>query len=183
MFEDSLEKSERSESVQNLKQLKGTEVKELREKILKNQGFKCAICGKTLSEDDTGISLDHQHRLNKNQTLGTDGAGLIRGVLCRDCNVYEGKIWNNGTRYKQFKTVKERIEFLKRLIQYYENGTYPYIHPTEKVPEKSVSKRQYNKLKKVCETGDKVPEYPKSTHLTKKLKELFDKYKINPFTS
>lgn len=177
MNSNNLENPERN--VQDLKQLKGSEVKELREKILKNQDFKCAICGKTLSEDDTGISLDHQHRLNKNQVLGTDGAGLIRGVLCRDCNVYEGKIWNNGTRYKQFKTVKERIEFLKQLIQYYEAGTYPFIHPTEKVPEKSISKRQYNKLKKVC---PKVPEYPKSTHLTKRLKELFDKYKINPFT-
>lgn len=166
-------------NVQDLKQLKSTEVKELREKILKNQGFKCAICGKTLSEDDTGISLDHQHKLNKNQEIGIDGAGLIRGVLCRDCNTYEGKIWNNGTRYKQFKTVKERIEFLKQLIQYYEAGTYPFIHPTEKVPEKSISKRQYNKLKKVC---PKVPEYPKSTHLTKRLKELFDIYQINPFT-
>lgn len=166
-------------NVQDLRQLKSTEVKELREKILKNQGFKCAICGKTLSEDDTGISLDHQHRLNKNQEIGSDGAGLIRGVLCRECNTYEGKIWNNGTRYKQFKTVKERIEFLKRLIQYYEAGTYPFIHPTEKVPEKSISKRQYNKLKKVC---PKVPEYPKSTHLTKRLKELFDIYQINPFT-
>ena len=166
-------------NVQDLKQLKGSEVKELREKILENQGFKCAICGKTLSENDPGIALDHQHKLNKNQTLGIDGAGLIRGVLCRDCNTYEGKIFNNGTRYKQFKTVKERIEFLKQLIQYYEAGTYPFIHPTEKVPEKSVSKRQYNKLKKVC---PKVPEYPKSTRLTKKLKELFDKHQINPFT-
>ena len=80
---------------------------------------------------------------------------------------------------KQFKTVKERIEFLKQLIQYYEAGTYPFIHPTEKVPLKSISKRQYNKLKKVC---PKVPEYPKSTHLTKKLEELFNKYRINPFT-
>lgn len=177
MNSNNLENPERN--VQDLRQIKSTEVKELREKILENQGFKCAICGKTLSEDDTGISLDHQHKLNKNQVIGTDGAGLIRGVLCRDCNVYEGKIWNNGTRYKQFKTVKERIEFLKQLIQYYENGTYPFIHPTEKVPEKSVSKRQYNKLKKAC---PKVPEYPKSTHLTKKLKELFDIYQINPFT-
>ena len=164
-------------NVQDLRQIKSTEVKELREKILENQGFKCAICGKDI-RNDPGIALDHQHKLNKNQTLGTDGAGLIRGVLCRDCNAYEGIIWNNGTRYKQFKTVKERIEFLKQLIQYYENGTYPFIHPTEKVPLKSISKRQYNKLKKVC---PKVPEYPKSTHLTKRLKELFNKYQINPF--
>ena len=175
MNSNDLENSECN--VQDLRQIKSTEVKELREKILENQGFKCAICGKDI-RNDPGIALDHQHKLNKNQTLGTDGAGLIRGVLCRDCNVLEGRIWNNSTRYKQFKTVKERIEFLKQLIQYYEAGTYPLIHPTEKVPLKSISKRQYNKLKKVCPN---VPEYPKSTHLTKKLEELFNKYKINPF--
>ena len=69
---NSLKNSERSEDVQNLKQLKGSEVKELREKILENQGFKCAICGKDI-RNDPGIALDHQHKLNKNQTLGTDG--------------------------------------------------------------------------------------------------------------
>ena len=76
MNSNNLENSERSENVQNLKQLKGTEVKELREKILENQGFKCAICGKDI-RNDPGIALDHQHKLNKNQTLGTDGAGCI----------------------------------------------------------------------------------------------------------
>ena len=63
-------------------------------------------------------------------------------------------------------------------MKYYEARTYPFKKKKKKVPEKSISKRQYNKLKKVC---PKVPEYPKSTHLTKRLKELFDKYKINPF--
>ena len=174
---DSLKKSERSESVQNLKQLKGSEVKELREKILENQGFKCAICGKELTLENS--VLDHQHKQRKSDKNGVNGDGQVRGVLCSDCNVCEGKIWNSTGRFQGARTPQDRIKWLKQLIQYYEAGTYPFIHPTEKVPEKSISKRQYNKLKKVC---PKVPEYPKSTHLTKRLKELFDKYKINPFT-
>ena len=60
MNSNNLKQSERSEDVQNLKQLKGSEVKELREKILENQGFKCAICGKDI-RNDPGIALDHLH--------------------------------------------------------------------------------------------------------------------------
>lgn len=181
MLEDSLKKSERSESVQNLKQLKGTEVKELREKILKKQGYRCAICGKEITLENS--VLDHQHKQRKSDINGENGNGQIRGVLCQEDNLCEGKIWNSTGRFQGARTPQDRINWLRKLIEYYSKDPYPFIHPTEKVPEKSVSKRQYNKLKKVCETEDKVPEYPKSTHLTKKLKELFDKYKINPFTS
>ena len=60
-----------------LKQLKSSEIKSFRKSLLEKQNFKCAICGKTLSENDTGISLDHQHRLNRNQEIGIDGSGCI----------------------------------------------------------------------------------------------------------
>ena len=122
--------------------------------------------------------LDHQHKQRKSDKNGVNGDGLVRGVICQEDNLSEGKIWNSTGRFQGARTPQDRINWLKQLIQYYEAGTYPFIHPTEKVPEKNISKRQYNKLKKVC---PKVPEYPKSTHLTKRLKELFDKYKINPF--
>ena len=164
-------------NIQDLKQLKGSEVKELREKILKKQGYRCAICGKELTLENS--VLDHQHKQRKSDKNGVNGDGLVRGVICQEDNLTEGKIWNATGRFQGARTPQDRIDWLRKLIQYYEAGTYPFIHPTEKVPEKSISKRQYNKLKKVC---PKVPEYPKSTHLTKRLKELFDKYKINPFT-
>ena len=162
-------------------QLTQSKIKDLREEILKKQNFKCAICGKDISNLD-GASLDHQHRISKSQEIGEDGAGLIRGVLCRDCNVLEGRIWNNSTRYKQFKTVKERIEFLKHLIKYYEQEKYPYIHPTEKVKPKDVSKFNFNKMIKLFKEKypkRKVPCYPKSKKLTVQLKKLFDEFNIS----
>ena len=42
-------------------QLTQSKIKDLREEILKKQNFKCAICGKDISNLD-GVSLDHQHR-------------------------------------------------------------------------------------------------------------------------
>lgn len=173
MFEDSLENPE---NPQDFKQLKGTDIKTIKQMILEKQGYRCAICGKEITLENS--VLDHQHKNKKADPNGINGDGLIRGVLCQEDNLSEGKIWNSTSRFQGARTPQDRINWLRKLIQYYEAGTYPFIHPTEKVPEKSISKRQYNKLKKVCE---KVPEYPKSTHLTKRLRELFDKYKINPF--
>ena len=161
-------------------QLTQSKIKDLREEILKKQNFKCAICGKDI-RNDPGISLDHQHRISKSQEIGEDGAGLIRGVLCRDCNVLEGKIFNNGIRYKQLRTVQSRLDWLRNLIKYYEQEKYPYIHPTEKVKPKDVSKFNFNKMIKLFKEKypkRKVPSYPKSKKLTVQLKKLFDEFKI-----
>ena len=166
-----------------MKVLKTNEIKTIRDDVLKQQDFKCAICGKDLRGVD-GISLDHQHKLNKSQELGDDGAGLIRGVLCRECNVLEGKIWNNGSRYKQFKSVQERIIWLQKLINYYSKENYDMVHPSEKPIEKDLSKRQFNKLQKMFSIKypkKKVLEFPKSRKLTKKLDKLFKEFNINPY--
>ena len=164
------------EELETLTNLKSKDIKTIKQMILEKQGYRCAICGKEITLENS--VLDHQHKNKKADPNGINGDGLIRGVLCQEDNLSEGKIWNSTGRFQGARTPQDRINWLRKLIQYYEAGTYPFIHPTEKVPEKSISKRQYNKLKKVC---PKVPEYPKSTHLTKRLKELFDKYKINPF--
>lgn len=163
----------------NMKQLKTTEVTDLRNKILTEQGGKCALCNEVITEA-TGVSLDHQHKTSKEE-IGADGAGLVRGVLCRACNVWEGKIWNNTQRYRQPKNVQDRIGMLSRLIQYYEKGTYNIVHHTEKAKEPTVSKRNYNKLKKAYTGKKKFPEYPKSGKLTLALQVLFEEYQIQPF--
>jgi len=162
-----------------LKQLKSTEVQNLRNDILDEQNGCCAICGDLIT-DESGISLDHQHKTSK-ETIGEDGAGLVRGVLCRACNVWEGKIWNNTQRYRQPESVNERVEMLKSLIAYYEKGTYDIIHHSEKPKEPIVSKRNYNKLKKAYNGKKKFPEYPKSGKLTMGLGILFEEYDIEPY--
>ena len=164
------------EELETLTILKTKDIKTIKQMLLEKQGYRCAICGKELTLENS--VLDHQHKQRKSDKNGVNGDGLVRGVICQEDNLSEGKIWNATGRFQGARTPQDRIDWLRKLIQYYEAGAYPFIQPTEKVPEKSISKRQYNKLKKVC---PKVPEYPKSTHLTKRLKELFDKYKINPF--
>lgn len=165
----------------SFKQLKTSDISAVRHQILEQQHFKCAICGKPLtgSGDST---LDHQHRLKKSQPIGEDGAGLVRGVLCRDCNALEGRIWNNSTRYKQLKTVQERIEFLKSLILYYSKPKYDFIHPTEKPAQKILSKKNFNivaKLYKQKFPKRKLLVYPKSKHLTDNLRKIFDMFEIS----
>ena len=165
---------------ENLIQLKHSDIGSIRTKLLEKQGHKCGICGKTICDDNT-IALDHQHKNNKNGLIGLDGAGLVRGVLCRDCNALEGKIFNALKRYKNITNTTDRINFLYQLIKYYEKPLTNYIHPNEKPKEPHVSKRQYNKLKKIYNERAKFPDYPKSGKLTIKLKQLFNKYNINPF--
>jgi len=163
----------------NFTQLKAGDVAITRKDILHEQGGLCAICSCKITPD-TGISLDHQHKRVADE-VGIDGAGLIRGVLCRACNVWEGKVWNSSGRYHQTKTVQSRIELLQNLIKYYEKGTYNLVHPSEKPREKKVSKRNYNKLKKIYDLKRKFPEYPKSGKLTKGLRALFEQYDIEPY--
>lgn len=179
MFIDKFEEICDGSAENGLIQLKGKDVANVREYILDIQDNKCALCENPIT-DDSCPSLDHQHKLKSNPS-GPDGDGLIRGVLCRQCNVWEGAIWNQTTRHMQPKSVKERIELLSNLIAYYESETYPIIHPSEKPKEQKVSKRNYNKLKKVYSKKRKFPEYPKSGKLTIVLSELFEEYQIEPY--
>lgn len=171
-------------------QLKNKDIPEIRSKILKEQEGLCVLCNKPITER-SGISLDHQHKL-KSSEIGIDGGGLIRGVLCRSCNVQEGKIWNSTQRYIQAKTVQDRIDWLENLIQYYKKENYNIIHPNEAPKPKKLSKKNYNKVKKLYDTEEFIPkrknqkkkpfpEYPKSGKATKILIELFEKYQIELF--
>jgi len=161
------------------KQLKASEVPALRTEILKDQNGCCAVCNNKITQD-TGYSLDHQHKLKSKQS-GPDGDGLVRGVLCRACNCWEGKIWNNTTRYNHPEDVNDRIKMLEELIFFYKKGTYNIIHHSEKPKEKKISKRYYNKLKKIYSRKRKFPKYPKSGKLTLGLRSLFEEYDIPPY--
>lgn len=162
-------------------QLKMSDISKYRNEIMKEQDYKCAICVCEI-KDKKGVSLDHQHKTKKEE-IGINGAGLIRGVLCRNCNVFEGKIWNNSKRYGKFKTLPI---FLRAVADYLEKENYPYIHPTEAPEEKKVSKRQYNKLGKIylqqTKLTAKVPSFPGKRKPSKKLLKLFERFEINPYT-
>lgn len=133
-----------------LKTITHSHIMHVRQQLLEMQGFKCAICAKILPDGNDIGSVDHQH-LFKSEELGVQGAGLIRGVLCRDCNVLEGKFWNACHRYG--KTAPEdpvgsRVDWLLRLAEYYQDNYSlkdAVVHPREnRVPK--LQKSEYNRL-------------------------------------
>ncbi len=164
-----------------MRNLKQSEIGEIRSEILKEQGNRCPLCGKIITESDH-ITLDHQHKIRKSDPNGVDGNGQIRGVLCSECNMLEGKIFRNSTRFLHQPTKEDRIRFLLNLVDYYRKEPYPLIHPTEVEPEPKLSKRNFNKLKKLYESKYHKPlEFPKSGKMVKKLEPLYKEFGINPY--
>jgi hypothetical protein len=150
-------------------QLKQKDVKSLRDNLLKEQKGLCLICKKEI----VNACLDHHHKKR------IKGSGLIRGVLCSQCNVFLGKIENNASRYGISQQNLPTI--LSSIIEYITKEHLPYLHPSEKEKNPILSKRCFNKLLKCYKSqypNKKPIEYPKSKHLTKKLEKLFNKFQI-----
>ena len=160
--------------------LKTKDIKTIKQMLLEKQGYRCAICGKELTLENS--VLDHQHKQRKSDKNGVNGDGLVRGVICQEDNLSEGKIWNATKRFQGARTPQDRINWLRNLIKYYEQGKYPYIHPTEKPPQKILSKKNFNivaKLYKQKFPKRKLLVYPKSKHLTDNLRKIFDMFEIS----
>lgn len=161
------------------KQLTAKDVPSLREEISRLQNYTCPLCGKPLGER---VTLDHQHKYRKSDPNIEEGNGLIRGVLCADCNILEGKIFNAATRFLNQPSKKERIEWLERLVAYYKKDPYPFIHPSEKPLDKKLSKRNFNKLNKLYNSKyNKSLDFPKSGKMTKKLIKIYEEFSISPY--
>lgn len=105
-----------------MQRLKPKDVPRIKAALKKKQGNRCLLCRRNFDDmADKDAVLDHDHR-----------TGLVRGVLCRNCNGMEGKIWNRANRAKQAMTV---IEWTARLVKYwelYENDHTGLLHPTHK---------------------------------------------------
>jgi len=166
--------------IDNELQLKSTQVKFIRDAILEKQNGICPLCNNEVKMP----TLDHSHSKKHN------GDGLIRGVLCNNCNrmigVIENKAVMNGISFSDLPN------FLRSCADYAEKMHYPMIHPSEVPKPKKLSKKNYNKCKKIYEAEEFIPkrknqkkkpfpEYPKSGKATKALVELFEKYQIELF--
>ncbi len=165
-------------------QLKSADVKNLRDKWHKEQNEICPILGIKVSADK--MSLDHLHKL-KSEEAGIDGKGCCRGTIEFRANAIEGKISNAYKRLGLDKLI-ELPSLLRNLADYLEHNHLDdeiiYIHPTEKVPEKKLSKKNYNKLAKLYKTSGakaKFPAFPSSGKLTKPLEKLFSDFEIEPY--
>jgi len=164
-------------------EMKNKDIKNLRYKIWLLNNKKCPVLNKEIPFEKT--VLDHNHkRIDEDYS---ENKGTIREVLEFRVNAVLGKLENSIKRSGLDKDSDFNLpEFLRNAADYFERGAYKendkmFIHPKEVKKDPKVSKRQYNKLKKIYDKKAKFPEYPKSKKLTKKLKELFEFYEINPF--
>ena len=157
------------------------ELKGKRLELYNKQKGICPVCKRKISFEKS--VLDHQHKLLKTDTIGRRGVGLIRGVLCSQCNVWEGKIFNSYSRYGLHKFKIPIPILLANLAVYLELDNLPFIHPKE-IKKRALSKSNYNKLKKLYseqKIKKKFPTYPKSKKITKALKLLFEEFNIEPY--
>lgn len=158
--------------------LKSTEIKELREKLHTEQNMICPVCNTKIEFDST--CLDHKH-VYKGDTIGENGAGLVRGVLCNTCNGAEGRILGVLKRLGMHKKGVNFSDVLRNLADYLDKEPLPYLHPTEVPKGPKIKKSLYNKLKKLYDTTErkkKFPDFPKSGKLTKALKDISEEFNM-----
>lgn len=108
--------------------LKSTQVKAHRDELLAAQAGRCALCGETISADETPV-LDHDH-----------STGVVRTVLHRGCNAMLGHIENNRAR-NYLKGA--RLWRMLRAVEGYLTRDYtgnPY-HPTFKTEDEKRERR------------------------------------------
>jgi len=150
-------------------QLKSSQIKFIRDSLLLKQNNICPICKSNIKMP----TLDHYHSKIQH------GSGLIRGVVCNTCNrmigVIENNISRNGLNYS------DAPDILRNLANYLKDNREPYLHPSEAPRKPILMKSCYNKLLKVIDGKQKVPEYKeKRGNLTAPLKKLFEKYGVEP---
>lgn len=160
-----------------LKILNSESAKILRNKLLIENPV-CSLCLKNIENP----VLDHKHA-KKSENIGENGAGLVRGVICRECNIFLGKMENNYKRYK----IENLSEFLLNASKYLAKEPLEYVYPSEASKLKTIlTKSAYNKI--IKDYSKKINKNPKdlikkikyNKFLNKKLKEiLIDLYNIN----
>ena len=160
-----------------LKYLTQAEFTKLRKEQWLKQGRICPILKQPIAYKDA--VFDHKHKTKKEE-LGKDGAGLLRGVLHRQCNAIEGRIFNFYKRYGLSDLI-DLPTLLRNIAAYIENPIMEqkYVHPNYRRHPKKLGKRQYNKICKhyfqMYPRRHKLPEFPKSGRVTKEFEELLRK--------
>lgn len=106
------------------RRLKTTEVAAIRQQLYIRQGGICPLC-KTKIPRLPDACLDHDH-----------DSGLIRAVLCRNCNGVEGKIRNLVRRARRGMPYEE---YLNRVGLYWkafgEHNPHRLYHPTHRTAD------------------------------------------------
>jgi hypothetical protein len=159
-------------------QLKGKDLRPLKEKWHTEQGGMCPILKVAVPLEK--MCVDHQHKL-KAEAADENGRGICRGAIDMQANALEGKISNNFKRLGLNKYI-DLPSFLRNLADYLEKNKshedIKYIHPSEAPPKIKLKKSSYNKLVKTVNDKQKVPKY--TGNYTKSLQALYEKYELEP---
>ncbi len=164
-----------------MQQLKQKDVKSIREEIAERQGGLCPVSGLDVSNGDA--ALDHAHSASDfTETV----EGQVRGVLHRFANSLEGSM---RSKYRR-SGLAQHITFeevLLNLYMYLMEYRLPLLHPSHAPRPRKLMKQSYNKLAKEVKGANKylkkpikMPDYPKSRRLTKRLKELYEQFGLYP---
>jgi len=159
------------------KQITHSQMKELRLQQLLKQGCICPILKQVIEFEDS--VFDHKHK-RKDEPIGENGKGLLRGVLHFQSNSWEGKVTNAFKRYGLHKFGISLPDALRNLAKYIESPPMPpiYIHPDEKEKAKKLGKRDYNLICKyyfvIYPRRKKLPEYPKSGKMNKNFEKMLE---------
>jgi hypothetical protein len=151
------------------KEITYKQLKALRKKQWLKQNKECPILKKKIVYKDA--VMDHKHK-RKDEKIGKDGKGLLRGVLHFQANTIEGKIVNMYKRYGLHKLI-DLPSLLRNISDYLLNPPMEqkYVHPKERPKPKKLGKREYKRICKyyfeVYPRRRKLPKYPKSGVLTK----------------
>lgn len=175
-----METAEQTQS-KEIRFLKASELKPLKEELHEAQGGICPILGIPVPLED--MVVDHKHA-KKSIPLGENGNGCARGAISRFANIVEGKAANAYIRTGLEKTGVPLSTILRNLADYLDNPPAPpgLVHPTEVPKEKKLGKRVFNQIAKLylADNPTRKPlEYPKSGKPTKQIKELAEKYQIS----
>lgn len=113
----------------------------LRLEIASIQGHVCPICRDSL--EGKKLCLDHNHK-----------TGLIRSVLCVNCNGIEGKVFNLANRAKKKRSPKQWVANLLEYWIFHETFPRKEIHPNHKTEEeKRLLRNKRARIKRKREKG------------------------------
>ena len=104
------------------RRLKTTEVAEVRKQLYIQQQGVCPLCDTKMNFKDT--CLDHDHT-----------TGLIRAVLCRNCNGIEGRIKNLVRRARRGMPYGHYLGKVILYWQKHDNATHRIYHPSHKTED------------------------------------------------
>jgi len=117
-------------------QMKRSDIPKVREELRIKQNNKCLICGKEFTDKIRPV-LDHNH-----------SSWMVRGVLCRECNILEAKYYNAFVRVGARNKGIDYVTMLKGLIRYFGIKDTKYIYPPKPKKRKVSNKKQRVSVKR-----------------------------------